>query len=276
MQLTANPTKGDIAGTVRTAGTLLPAEGAVITYYALNVKDLDPGDFVDDYTVNDDGTYQFIGLEPGSYTVVIRHPGKHETLIATQSIAAGDDIAKNYLLQVGGSAEIIVALTDEDNDPVSGASVELEDANGDTVTSTSGVDGKVNFTDLSAGTYTMTITYGGYLPVEVPVTVAKGATVNRAFKLTPLGDTYAITVGVTGFDHAPLAGAKVVAFDADGKPVNTTIAATDASGTTSFSVVNGTYTVGIYLDGYLYEERTVTVKDAAVNLPVVILTVWDD
>lgn len=273
--LDPNPIVGEISGTIRTAGTLIPAEDAVITYYALNVKDVDAGEFVQSYTVLADGTYEFLGLDPGSYTVVIRHPGSHETLVTTQSISAGDELAKNYLLQAGGNGKINLTLTDEDDDPISTASVTLEDANGEEVTDSTDAEGKVTFAGLSAGTYTMTIEFGGYLTMEVPVTVAKGATVNRAFEMTPVGSAYTVSVGVTGVDHAALADAEILVFDADGKAVTLPATVTDGSGLASFDVVAGTYTVGIYLDGYLYAERTVTVKDAAVSMPVVILTAWE-
>ena len=268
------PTTGDVEGVIRTTGTLIPADGAVISYYALNVKNVDPGTFIQSDTVAAEATYLITDLAPGTYTVVIRHEGSHETYVTTQAIVAGDELTKSYLLTPGGDASLAVKLTDENDAAVVAASVTLTDANGEIYTLTADGAGNYEFADLSGGTYTITITNAGYLDMEVPVTIVKSTDVARAFKLTPVGASLAVTVGVTGVDHAPLAGVKVLVLDADGKKVDIAIADTGVDGLTSFDVEAGTYTVAFYLDKYFYAERTVTVGKEPVNMPVVVLTKW--
>lgn len=276
--LDANPISGQIGGTIRTAGTLLPATGATITYYALNVTGVDAGDVVKFDTVASDGTYAIIDLAPGSYTVVIRHEGSHETLVTTQSIVAGDDIDKNFLLNAGGTASLAIKLTNHLDAVVGTATVEVFDANHDAVALegyTAAFDGTDTYelANLSAGTYTITITDGSYLPMEIPVTITKGTDVTRAFELTPVGGSLAVTVGVRGIDHLPLDGVEVVAFDADGKKVDLAIPAT-VGGESSFNLKAGTYTLGFSLNGYLYAETTVTVGTDPVTVPAVVLIEW--
>lgn len=293
--LVADPTTGAVTGTVREVGTLLPAywidpEGlaadvsATITYYALSNNIPNPatpgepfkvGDEVQSTDIAADATYTF-GAEfaPGSYTVVIRHEGFHETFITTQAIVAGDKLNKHYLVTPGGDASLAVKLTGDSDVALVGATVKLTDANGKVYILVPDGEGNYTFADLSGGTYTISITNDGYLDMEVPVTIVKGTDVARAFKLTPEGTALAVTVGVTGVDHAPLQDVVVQVFDADGKKVDVVIPVTGVDGKTSFDVEAGTYTVAFYLDGYFYAERTVTVGKEPIAMPVVVLTEW--
>lgn len=275
--LDPNPVDGDISGVVRTSGTLLPAAGASIDYYALNVRDafgdlIEVGTLIDSDSVDSDGSYGFTNLLPGTYTVVIRHVGSHETLVTTQAIAAGDDIAKNYLLEAGGNAKIVLTVTASSTPVTTGISI--KDSNGKTDYTPTVADNKVTFSGLSAGTYTVTMTATDHQQMVVPVTVAKSANVSRTFELTPDADLWTVYLGVTGTDHSAIEGAEIFVFDAAGKAVNLGTVETSSTGLANFDVVNGSYKVAVYMNGFLFEERNVTVKDANVSIPVVVLTAW--
>jgi len=275
--LEAVTTTGDFQGFVRTTGTLAPAEGAVITLYAIAVEGKEAGEEVVATAVAADGSYSFTGLTAGSYRVVIREEGSHETYTTTLEIAAGDDLSNvNYKLEVGGNASLNVVVKDGEGAAVNVAagSLILADEYADELTGTEGIYANdaeasdITIEDLAAGTYHLTITVDGYVPVDQLVTIAKSEAKEIEITLVDEADAYDVSFRVFDETSADLQNAVIVAFNANGNYIKKAV--TDENGAATITgLVDGNYTFHVYVNGYLVAVRNTVVNGDDVVVPVI-------
>lgn len=139
-------------------------------------------------------------------------------------------------------------------------------------TATTGADGTFQFT-LAAGTYTASVTKAGFSSAQVSRTVVENAQVWGSMEINPTqastgtlkGVVYAYNSKTPGDVSAVLAGASVVA--------NGVTKQTDASGTYSFDLAPGTYSVSVSKSGYRSNQLSFSVKASSTTTGNVGLTV---
>jgi hypothetical protein len=267
--LSAVPTTASVAGFVREANTLTPAADATVKYYAVSVKDVDAGTELKTALVAADGAYSVSDVAPGAYDVVVRNAGQ-ETFVTQLTVAAGDSLTNaNYTVQNGGNASAKFTVTKQDASALTGSTVTLVDKYGFAYVG-SVIDNTVTFSNLPAGDYKVTTSLTGYVTDVRTVSVAKGGATETTVALQANADAYAVNVRVVDELNANKASAIVVAYNASGEVVSAT--QTDAAGLASVLLVNGTYNVVVYADGYVAPTAEVVVNGAAVNVPVIQLS----
>ncbi|WP_404404998.1 carboxypeptidase regulatory-like domain-containing protein [Jeotgalibacillus malaysiensis] len=256
---------GDVAGFVRTKGTLAAANVTVVYHN-------EEGAVVDSTeTVN--GAYSLTELAPGTYTVVVRGDG-FETFSTTQTIEAGDNLERvNYTVETGADATFTVNAVDSKGEEVSleDAGITLTDSFFDAednvfgVWTETAVGSTVEFTSLSAGDYDFTIDFADgseYVDVEETATIASGEDVALEITVAEKAAMQDVSFRVVDENNAD-ATAKAVVFNEDGS-VNTII---NSDG--ELSLVDGNYTIAFFANGYAVETRDFTVSGNALTIPVV-------
>lgn len=262
------PATGSISGTVRAAGTLIPAAGAEITFRALSVPGYAQGAKVKDAVVKADGTY-LAELLPGAYTVVISSPGKYEALEAVLTVAAGDVITdRSFRLQPGGNARLTVTVRDSANRAVS--PISLTDKWGDTVTETTS-NGTAVFKNLSAGAYLLKAKATGHEELAETIEVPKGTAVSRSYTLTASAKVRTVEFWVVGENNTSVQDARILVLAgtekvAEGKTLST--------GKLQLRLPAGTYKAMIYGDRYFLETVEFKVGSKDVVVPVIRLEKW--
>jgi FtsP/CotA-like multicopper oxidase with cupredoxin domain len=229
------------------SGRVKDANGAGVSEVTITLKGPNG-----DRTANtaSDGTYSFIELSAGNYTLVPSKTGsafQQTSVVVTLTTENATNIdftaipppAATYTLsgritnEAGAAiADVTVAVTD-------GASV-LTDGNGDYA-----------IRSLPPGTYTITPTASDYTFEAGAVNITNADVVlNFTGKLK----TYTLSGRILAQDtNTPLSG---VTVELTGTPRTT---ATDETGTFKFSgLVNGSYTVRPTLDGYAFEPAAMT------------------
>lgn len=272
LALDAVDTTGDAAGFVRLSGTLAPAAGATVTYYN------EDGEEVKKATVEANGSYSLSDLAAGTYKVVVRGAGA-ETYTTSQAVAAGDSLTKvNYTLVQGGDASLKVSVVDSDGKPVSVAvdGFDLADAFVGKTNPTAGVweqadsaTDKVTFSNLSAGTYDLDIDVASedYVDTEATVSVAKGEAVELKIVVDEVAEQSAVNFRIVDEKNANVEGAHVVVFKEDGTVKE--VLSTTSAGTADLALVDGSYTLAVYRNGYVVAQQAVTVAGDDVNVPVI-------
>ncbi|MET3696754.1 S-layer family protein [Bacillus oleivorans] len=267
-------TTGDVAGYVRTSGTLTAVAGATVTYYD------EKGEEVATVTTNASGAYSLSDLAAGTYEVVVRGTGV-ETYTTAQAVKAGDNLsAVNYAVTKGGNASLKLSVVDSEGKPVDVAinGFDLADAFVDPTSPQVGtwegaaaVSNTITFNNLPAGTYELNIDVASaeFVDVEKAVSVAKGEAAELKIVVDKVAAQRDVNFRVVDEANANVNGAKVVVFKADGsiKEILTT-----SAGTAELALVDGNYTLAVYQNGYLAAEKEITVAGAAVNVPVIQLT----
>jgi uncharacterized membrane protein len=179
------------------------------------------------------------------------------------------------ILTKTGTADLVIAaphlgtikgiVTDQDNNPVDGATVTLLDGNDNVVkTTNTNSTGGYEFTNVGADDYRVRASREGYAPDEKSVTLAVGGTktVDLQIKLGKISGK--ITDEKT---DKPIEGAKVRIFDENGDWVDTIT--TDENGRFSIHLPLGTYRIEIEADGYkktTNEDVELTESDSEENL----------
>ncbi|MFF2327695.1 MULTISPECIES: MFS transporter [unclassified Streptomyces] len=152
-----------LAGTVRTAETSAPVEGAMVI-----VTDV-RGDVLATGKSGETGEFTFGELVPGSVTVAVNATGFRPLALPVE-IAAQGVTRIEAALQSGALVQGVVRAGSV-RAPLPDARVTLVDAAGNVVaTATTGQDGAYAFADLDAGEYSVIAT--GYPPVAGALTVA--------------------------------------------------------------------------------------------------------
>ncbi|MFD4949258.1 DHA2 family efflux MFS transporter permease subunit [Streptomyces sp. NPDC058239] len=152
-----------LAGTVRTAETAAPVEGAMVI-----VTDV-RGDVLATGKSGETGEFTFGELVPGSVTVAVNAAGFRPLALPVE--IGGQGVTRIEAALQSGALVQGVVRAGSGRRPLPDARVTLVDAAGNVVaTSTTGDDGAYAFADLDAGEYSVIAT--GYPPVAGALTVA--------------------------------------------------------------------------------------------------------
>ncbi|MBB6446054.1 carboxypeptidase regulatory-like domain-containing protein [Bacillus benzoevorans] len=274
LDLKAVATTGDVAGYVRTAGTLKAVADATVTYY-----DAD-GEEVKQAKTDADGKYAITKVEPGNYKVVVRGTGV-ETYSDTQKVNAGDNLtAANYSMTAGGDATLKITVVDSEGNPVNAAAngFDLSDVFVDPTNPTVGVVEKadaaantVTFTGLSAGTYNLAIDTASadFVDVKTTATVAAAEKAELKIVVDKVAAQSAVNFRVVDENNANVDGATVVIFKEDGTMKETH---KTTNGTADLALIDGNYTLAVYHNGYLVSKHELTVAGKDITVPVIQLT----
>src|SRR5438105_1485122 len=101
------------AGTLR--GTVADANGGVISGATVTAKNEATGTVTPASTSTSEGTFEFVGLQPGSYTVTVEAAGFKRSVSTTVQVKAGIVNPLAVVLEAGNVAETVtvVANTEE-------------------------------------------------------------------------------------------------------------------------------------------------------------------
>jgi hypothetical protein len=174
--------------------------------------------------VNSDqqGVISVTGLDPATYR--LRVNGSGYAALSTAAFTLGDKEAKDIgtiRLQPGGAVTGRVA--DDSGSPVEGIGVSVKNPRGEDVflfnIGTTGSDGRFSLSGIELGEYTLKFEGKGFAPVSKPVTVGAGGAVVDVV----LRRGGSVVVRVSDERGEPVAGARVVLYDATGKRVERTL-----------------------------------------------------
>jgi len=225
------PSEGFLSGTVTDSDISAPIAGVEVAANGI-------------FTQTDDaGNYQFT-LESGRYTVIVSADGYYIQEKST-NVATGVTTTLNF--QLTPLKEILNGTVTDKNTQarIAGADVEINDSIIQTDTS-----GIYQFM-LSPGSYTAVVSADGYISQEKTVNIAVGAPNTLNFQLVPQQGFLTGTVRDRD-TSAPIARAVLT--------VNDVTTQTDTSVTYEFSLGAGDYTVIASAEGYIKQEKSVTIN----------------
>ena len=130
-------------------------------------------------TTGEDGSYT-LALVAGSYDVSFRREGYAPQQI-TVIVAEDAEVEKNMVLEpIFGSLEVTVTAGDT-GEPMEGASVEMEQKNGqNTFSGSTSADGVYSFASLPAGDYMLRVTAEDYAPYLEELSIPGSSQLNRS------------------------------------------------------------------------------------------------
>ncbi|RIQ37354.1 hypothetical protein DY240_00765 [Jiangella rhizosphaerae] len=161
-----------VSGTVTLDGTT-PQAGVEITLTGPS------GEVVATVTTGDDGSYEFAGIAPGDYEVVVTVPDGLTAVGPADrpaDVVTEDATGVDFDLTAGEPEpevfDVPGTVTDPDGEPVPDADVVLETPDGGEVAeTTTDEDGDFVLPDVPGGDYQLIVTPPGGSPTELPVTV---------------------------------------------------------------------------------------------------------
>ncbi len=254
------PVGGTISGTVSLpTGTL--AQPAGVALIGSTATSTSPGDLFSMSTASD-GTFTFVGVAPGSYTIAYTGPfgsnvapqfWKSATSIATASyftVAAGQAVTgKDAVLQPGSSVSGTVTSSGA-HSPVAYASVQALAADGTVVgNGTTASDGTYSITSLGSGS--VTLEFMPPLSANYLTQWWQGASSQAAASYfdVPAGGA------LTGYDAQLTPGATIsgTVLDSSGNPIPyataSALKAGDTFSTQGFADSTGAYTIAALTPG---------------------------
>ena len=192
------------------------------------------------------GIARFNNLPPGNYKFTVTSSGKEMKSLA---VAVTDGATSNGTVVLPASGGNIVAMISDavSQAAISGAAVELK--NGSTVidTKTTGGDGTIVFSGLTAGaTYTVTASAANYSGKSIDTNVTDKETVAAKIALTPQGG--GVTITVKDYDTDELISDATVSVTVNGQVITKT---TNEEGIAAFTQIPaGYYTFEVTKAGY--------------------------
>ena len=192
---------------------------------------------------DESGDAHFSGLYKGMYDC---HAEKDGYADDNQQMMVEKD--STYSLSLTRVYELTFVITDQGDDPVSGAEVSI-----DTSTLVTGESGQAAVS-LPVGEYSYTITAEGYEDKEGTVDLSSGKKIYAT--LSEAESFYELAFDVTDESGEPVAGAEI---SVDGKSL-----ATDSTGEAAVTLSSGEYNYTITADGYEKEEGSVKLDTARV------------
>ena len=197
---------------------------------------------------NAEGQATFNNVPVGDYTVTAAKTGYTSNSVDISITDGATATATVSLTRQTGNATITV---DDGADPISGASVTL---NGQTLTTNA--LGRVTFSNVPTGPYTVSATAANYDGNTADITVAYGETATAAISLSrQTGD-----VSVWVFDHSNFATMGNVSMSGVGVTMYGRTVVTNSYGCADFTnVPTGTYTATASYTGFVTNSISVTV-----------------
>ncbi len=253
-------TTGTIRGRVTQAST-----GAALASVTIKANGLTT-------TTNSNGEYQINDVPPGTVTLSASRSG-YTTVSATAEVTAGGIVVFSPQLTYAGWPSLHGTITDAiTGDPIAGVQVALSGANSKTATTSS--SGAYSLSSLNEGATTITVTYAGYLELQVTLEMVAGQSYTFSPVLTPITASGVVLQG-TVVDAAtgdPINGAAIVLGG-----VNDATVQTDLAGHYRFEgLVAGETTISVVADGYGEVLLTATLLDGRENyLPITLLAEGD-
>lgn len=92
-------------------GRVTDPSGAVVAGTEIEVKNVDTGISVRSAT-NADGLYAIPSLHPGHYVISVRKPGFKTVSVTQLELNVQDNVARNFVLQVGSASESVTVTAD--------------------------------------------------------------------------------------------------------------------------------------------------------------------
>lgn len=213
------------------------------------------------------GVARFDNLPPGNYKFTVTNNGKEMKSLA---VAVPEGLTSNATVVLPASGGNIVAMVSDAISEAAIAEAAVELKNGSTVieTKSTGSDGTVVFSGLTAGsTYTVTASAANYISKNISTTVTDKETVAAAIALTPQAGGANITVNDAS--NAPLSGA-TVSVTVNGQEQTMT---TDANGVAAFTnLATGTYTFTATKADYNSNTASATISGGSIAAAAVTLT----
>ncbi len=212
----------DLDGKVTDANTSSPISGAIVTAYRNGV-------FVDSDTTDANGDYSIIDLKPGQYVVVASKAG-YETAFEGGMLRNNQTTTVNFSLE-SNTGTIAGQVTEEANPgtPISGASIDIYQADVLVASTTTNPSGNYSVATLSPGSYIVVSSALGFETDFIGATVVASQTTTLNFALE--ANPGSITGTVINSGAAPIEDAAILIFQ-DNTLIDTTS-----------SDVNGTYQV---------------------------------
>ncbi len=228
---------GSFAGTVTNAQT-----GELVSNALVQVRQLSPsGPIVASVETDADGRYLVSGLRPGVYTITVGAPGFGSEAASAQAVS-NETTEQNFALFPNPATVQGQVTSNNSGQPVPDVLIRVIDENGAVIArTTTGAEGRYRIQGLRAGSYSITAFNPSFSSEVEPFSVEAGETVTINFTLTdnPGSINGTVTDEVNG---NPIAGAVVVLFDQQTRPIVTTV--TEADGTYNIrGVTPGDYTV---------------------------------
>jgi len=157
VEVETEPDLGRVLGRVVTEGTNAPIEGAVVRFRGQDVTALYTGA---------DGRFRSYEFEPGEVVMDLSHPDHRSgSCTATLPEDGSDAEVVCSLVAAPRFAVLRARVTNEDGDPVSGATISIEGRN---ESATTGSDGTAELPELEPGTVAVRVEAPEYLLRLIP------------------------------------------------------------------------------------------------------------
>lgn len=239
---------GEVTGTVTSAPSGTSVEGAQVS--------LDDAAESHTAATDGDGEFAFADVAAGTWTLEASADG-HAPHTVEVTVDPGEVTTVEVTLDEHARLSGVVT-SEENNDPLEGATVSLEDGVGlhDTTTD---ADGAYELTGLATGTHDLSADADEHDPVTVEVTLEPDGEHTEDLSLPAATGAVAGEVAHAGTDH-PVADAEVRLYDGH----STHETATDAAGAYELAHVEpGEHELEVTADGYEDYAATVTVEPEA-------------
>lgn len=270
---------GTISGTV----SVQRSSGVTSTLAGVQVRASQAGGQVFTATSDTSGAYRITGttttqgLSAGDWTVTILAPGysfADGSTSVTVTVPAGTDVTQNLLLKANPVTLTVTVYDplDATSTAVNALDVSLIGVDGTTeqncttvpsaTCATAPTGGKYVFANIDPGTYSLSITGGGFAPLTVNITVAAGEPTTLSLPIAARTNTVTGTVsGQAGAAAPELLDGATVELRVPGtggallKSTTTTAGAFTMTG-----IADGTYSLVISASGYSPTTRTITLS----------------
>jgi phosphatidylinositol-3-phosphatase len=238
----AGAAPGSITGHVTDGSSGAALAGATVSYNGGST------------TTDNNGAYSFSNVPAGSYSLTASLSG-YSSQSSTTTVTSGSTSTLDFQLAPaapGGNGTLTGRVTNASSGAgISGATVSFSGRS-----STTSSTGAYSFSNVPAGTYTVSVTHSGYIGESASATVNSGATSTLNVQLATAGK---VAGKVTTSAGAAISGASIHLV---GGVVSTT-ADTKSSSTGSYSsnwIPVGTYSVTVSASGHATQTKSVTVS----------------
>jgi hypothetical protein len=244
-------TAGQVTGTVK------HSDGTVAVGANVEVRSGDLSTVVNK-TTNSSGVYNSGWIAIGNYTITASQSG-YNNAQTTATANSGQTTTAALLTLTPTGTTSAGKISGKVTNASGGAALSGATVSGALGTKTTDTSGNYSFTNVAAGTYTLTASKTGFLPRSFTVAVASGASVTQNMPIATAG---IIAGKVTNSTGGAISGVSVRIV---GGVVSTTVTkTTDTSGNfNSTWIPVGTYTVTFSKTGLTSQSKSATVTAGA-------------